>query len=299
MIEQFKIGFLGLGIMGAPMVKNLINAEYEVYVYVHKQEAMKNLDKSGAIPMGSPLVLGDKVDVVITMVQDSANSEEAIISDNGVLNTLKKGSTVIDMSSISPLVSQKISKLCEQKGVDFLDAPVSGGEPMAISGDLAIMVGGKKNVFKKFESLFDVLGKSKVYCGQAGAGNTTKLANQIIVAANIEALSEALVLSKKAGLDPKVVLNAIQGGLAGSAVMDAKGPMMADGNFTPGFRIHLHQKDLNNALMTAKELGVSIPVTGLIQQMITSLVNEGKGELDHSGIATFIENISGIKISED
>ena len=299
MIEQFKIGFLGLGIMGAPMVKNLINAEYEVYVYDHKQEAMKNLDKSGAIPMGSPLVLGDKVDVVITMVQDSANSEEAIISDNGVLNTLKKGSTVIDMSSISPLVSQKISKLCEQKGVDFLDAPVRGGEPMAISGDLAIMVGGKKNVFKKFESLFDVLGKSKVYCGQAGAGNTTKLANQIIVAANIEALSEALVLSKKAGLDPKVVLNAIQGGLAGSAVMDAKGPMMADGNFTPGFRIHLHQKDLNNALMTAKELGVSIPVTGLIQQMITSLVNEGKGELDHSGIATFIENISGIKISED
>jgi len=197
------------------------------------------------------------------------------------------------------LVSQKISKLCEQKGVDFLDAPVSGGEPMAISGDLAIMVGGKENVFKKFESIFDVLGKSKVYCGAVGAGNTTKLANQIIVAGNIEALSEALVLSKKAGLDPKVVLNAIQGGLAGSAVMNAKGPMMADGNFTPGFRIHLHQKDLNNALMTAKELGVSIPVTGLIQQMITSLVNEGKGEWDHSGIATFIENISGVKISED
>jgi 2-hydroxy-3-oxopropionate reductase len=170
---------------------------------------------------------------------------------------------------------------------------------MAISGDLAIMVGGKENVFKKFESLFDVMGKSKVYCGKAGAGNTTKLANQIIVAANIEALSEALVLSKKAGLDPKVVLNAIQGGLAGSTVMNAKGPMMADGNFAPGFRIKLHQKDLNNALMTAKELGVSIPVTGLIQQMITSLVNEGKGELDHSGIATFIENISGIKISED
>ena len=194
----------------------------------------------------------------------------------GVLNTLKKGTTIIDMSSISPLVSQKISKLCEQKEVDFLDAPVSGGEPMAISGDLAIMVGGKENVFKKFESIFDVMGKSKVYCGKAGAGNTTKLANQIIVAANIEGLSEALVLSKKAGLDPKVVLNAIQGGLAGSTVMNTKGPMMAYGNFTPGFRIKLHQKDLNNALMTAKELGVSIPVTGLIQQMITSLVNEGR-----------------------
>lgn len=299
MTEQFKIGFIGLGIMGAPMVKNLINAKYEVYVYDIKQESIKNLVESGAIATKSSLDLGEKVDVVIIMVQDSANSEEAIISNNGVLNTLKKGTTIIDMSSISPLVSQKISKLCEQKGVDFLDAPVSGGEPMAISGDLAIMVGGKENVFKKFESIFDVLGKSKVYCGEVGAGNTTKLANQIIVAGNIEALSEALVLSKKAGLDPKVVLNAIQGGLAGSAVMNAKGPMMADGDFTPGFRIHLHQKDLNNALMTAKELGVSIPVTGLIQQMITSLVNEGKGEWDHSGIATFIEKISGIKISED
>ena len=145
------------------------------------------------------------------------------------------GSAVIDMSSISPLVSQKIYKECLANGVDFLDAPVSGGEPMAISGDLAIMVGGEEKVFNKFSAIFDILGKSKVYCGSSGAGNTTKLANQIIVAANIEALGEALVLSKKSGLDPKVVLNAIQGGLAGSNVLNAKGPMMAEGNFDPGF----------------------------------------------------------------
>ena len=233
------------------------------------------------------------------MVQDSANSEAAIISERGVLHGLKKGSAVIDMSSISPLVSQKIYKECLANGVDFLDAPVSGGEPMAISGDLAIMVGGEEKVFNKFSAIFDILGKSKVYCGSSGAGNTTKLANQIIVAANIEALGEALVLSKKSGLDPKVVLNAIQGGLAGSNVLNAKGPMMAEGNFDPGFRINLHQKDLNNALITAKELGVALPVTGLIQQMISSLISEGKGEWDHSGIATFIENISGVKISDN
>ena len=154
MTEQFKIGFIGLGIMGAPMAKNLINAKYEVYVYDIRQESIKNLVENGAIATKNSQDLGEKVDVVVIMVQDSANSEEAIISDNGVLNTLKKGTTIIDMSSISPLVSQKISKLCEQKGVDFLDAPVSGGEPMAISGDLAIMVGGKENVFKKFESIF-------------------------------------------------------------------------------------------------------------------------------------------------
>ena len=295
--KELKIGFIGLGIMGKPMAKNLLNAGYQVSVYDHKQNVIDEMVNLGAMQSNNAQELGKVVDVVIIMVQDSANSEEAIISDNGVLGTLEKGTTIIDMSSISPLVSQKIYKECENYGVEFLDAPVSGGEPMAISGDLAIMVGGKEEIFNKFSSIFDILGKSKVYCGDSGAGNTTKLANQIIVAANIEALGEALVLSKKSGLDPKVVINAISGGLAGSTVMNAKGPMMAEGDFTPGFRINLHQKDLNNALITAKELGVSLPVTALVQQMISSLISEGKGEWDHSGIATFVENISGIKIS--
>ncbi len=298
-MEDIKVGFIGLGIMGKPMAKNLLKAGYEVFAYDNKQIVIDELTDAGAKGCSDAKELGSSVDVVIVMVQDSANSEAAIISERGVLHGLKKGSAVIDMSSISPLVSQKIYKECLANGVDFLDAPVSGGEPMAISGDLAIMVGGEEKVFNKFSAIFDILGKSKVYCGSSGAGNTTKLANQIIVAANIEALGEALVLSKKSGLDPKVVLNAIQGGLAGSNVLNAKGPMMAEGNFDPGFRINLHQKDLNNALITAKELGVALPVTGLIQQMISSLISEGKGEWDHSGIATFIENISGVKISEN
>ena len=183
------------------------------------------------------------------------------------------------------------------KGIDALDAPVSGGEPGAVAGQLAIMVGGKKDVFERCEPVLKAVGASYVLCGGYGAGNTTKLANQIIVAANIEAVGEALVLVRKAGLDPNTVFEAIRGGLAGSNVLNAKGPMMIDGNFKPGFRIRLHQKDLANALLTGKELGVPLPVTALVQQMVGALVNNGKGELDHSGIATFIEDMADTKIS--
>jgi 2-hydroxy-3-oxopropionate reductase len=194
-------------------------------------------------------------------------------------------------------VSQKIAAACEEKSVDFLDAPVSGGEPGAIEGTLAIMVGGKSSIFDRAKPVFEVVGKSHVLCGGYGAGNTTKLANQIIVAANIEAVGEALVLAKKAGLDPSSVFQAIKGGLAGSNVLNAKGPMMIEGNFKPGFRIRLHQKDLNNALLTGKELGVPLPVTALVQQMIGGLVNRGKGDADHSAIANFIEEMADTKIS--
>ena len=237
--------------------------------------------------------------VVITMVPDSADSEAAIMGPNGVLEGASKGSVVIDMSSIAPGVSQKIADACESAGVEFLDAPVSGGEPKAIDGTLAIMVGGKKQVFNEHVDLLNSLGASVVLCGDYGAGNITKLANQIIVAANIEAVSEALVLSSKAGLDPNVVFQAIRGGLAGSTVLDAKAPMMIEGNFKAGFRIKLHQKDLHNAILTGKELGVPLPVTGLVQQMIGSLMNDGKGDLDHSAIANFIEDMANTTISQE
>ena len=206
---------------------------------------------------------------------------------------------MIDMSSIAPASSQKIAAACEAQGVAFLDAPVSGGEPGAISATLAIMVGGKKDVFDAHLGLLEAVGSSIVLCGDYGAGNTTKLANQIMVAANIEAVGEALTLARKAGLDPNVVFNAVKGGLAGSNVLNAKGPMMIEGNFDPGFRIVLHHKDLNNALLTAKELGVGLPVTSLVQQMIVSLMNEGKGNADHSAIANFIEDMAGVTISGD
>jgi 2-hydroxy-3-oxopropionate reductase len=283
--------------MGKPMVRNLMKAGYSLTVYDIVGSSIEEVATDGATPASSAREVAEKAPVVITMVPDSADSEAAILGPNGVLEGASRGSAVIDMSSIAPGTSQKLAAACEAQGVAFLDAPVSGGEPGAVAGTLAIMVGGKQDVFDRHYDLFSAVGGSIVLCGDYGAGNTTKLANQIIVAANIEAVGEALTLAKKAGLDPNTVLEAIQGGLAGSTVLNAKGPMMIDGNFTPGFRVRLHHKDLNNALITAQELGVGLPVTGLVQQMLTSLMNSGKADADHSAIANFIEDMSGVTIS--
>ena len=290
------IGFVGLGIMGRPMVRNLMAAGNTVTVYDIVGTAIEEMATEGAIPASSSSEVASKNPLIITMVPDSADAEAAILGANGVLEGASSGSIVIDMSSIAPASSQKIAAGCEGQGVDFLDAPVSGGEPGAIAGTLAIMVGGKKDVFDKYVDVFAPMGNT-TYCGDYGAGNTTKLANQIIVAINIAAVSEALVLAKKAGLDPNVVFDAIKGGLAGSTVLNAKAPMMIEGNFNPGFRVRLHQKDLNNALQTARELSVPLPFTALAQQIIGSLMNEGKGDADHSAIANFIEDMAGTKIS--
>ena len=292
-----EIGFIGLGIMGRPMVRNLMKAGYSLTVYDVVGSAMEEMVTEGAKPASSSAEVAAAAPVVITMVPDSADSEAAILGENGVLEGTSQGSVVIDMSSIAPASSQKIAAACEARSVAFLDAPVSGGEPGAVSGTLAIMVGGKRDVFDDHIGLLEAMGSSIVLCGDYGAGNTTKLANQIIVAANIEAVGEALTLARKAGLDPAVVFDAIRGGLAGSNVLNAKGPMMIDGNFDPGFRIVLHHKDLNNALLTGKELGVGLPVTSLVQQMIISLINDGKGNADHSAIANFIEDMAGVTIS--
>lgn len=292
-----EVGFVGLGIMGKPMVRNLMKAGYSVTVYDLFGTAMEEVATDGAKTASSAREVAEKASVVITMVPDSADSEAAILGPNGVLEGAPSGSRVIDMSSIAPGTSQKIAVACEAAGVDFLDAPVSGGEPGAVAGTLAIMVGGKKDVFDRHIDLMNVMGGSVVHCGDYGAGNTTKLANQIIVAANIEAVAEALVLAKKAGLDPNVVFEAIKGGLAGSNVLNAKGPMMIAGDFQPGFRIRLHRKDLRNALLTGDELGVPLPVTGLIQGMLGSLTNDGKQDLDHSAIANFIEDMANTTVS--
>ena len=291
------VGFVGLGIMGRPMARNLIKAGYSLTVYDIVATSVEELATDGAKPASSAREVAEQVPVVITMVPDSADSEAAILGPGGVLEGSSPGDTVVDMSSIAPGSSQKIAAACQAQNVDFLDAPVSGGEPKAIDGTLAIMVGGKKAVFDRSFDLLDVMGGSIVLCGDYGAGNTTKLANQIIVAANIEAVAEALVLAKKAGLDPAVVFDAIKGGLAGSTVLNAKAPMMIAGDFKPGFRIRLHQKDLHNALLTGKELGVPLPVTGLVQQMLGALMNDGKGDSDHSAIANFIEGMAGTTIS--
>ncbi len=291
------IGFIGVGIMGKPMVRNLMKAGYTVTVYDVSRPNVDELVKEGAKAASSSKEVAQRASLVITMVPDSRDSEAAILGPDGVLEGASKGSTVIDMSSIAPATSKKVAAACEEKDIDFLDAPVSGGEPKAIDGTLAIMVGGKKEVFDQHYDLLSTMGASIVLCGDYGAGNTTKLANQIIVAANIEALAEALVLVRKAGLDPTVVFEAIKDGLAGSVVMNAKAPMMIEGNFKPGFRIRLHQKDLHNALLTGKELGVPLPVTGLVQQMLGALINDGKGDADHSAIANFLEDMAKSKIS--
>lgn len=294
MAEQ--IGFVGLGIMGKPMARNLVQAGYELTVYDIVGEAIEELATAGAKAASSSQEVAAATDKIITMLPDSADSERAILGPGGVLEGARPGAVIIDMSSIAPSMSQKIAAECSKKAVEFLDAPVSGGEPGAINAALAIMVGGKQEVFDQCSDLLKVMGSNVVLTGDVGAGNITKLANQIIVAANIEALSEALVLAQKGGVDPERVFNAIRGGLAGSAVMEAKAPMMLERNFQPGFRIRLHQKDLRNVLQTAQELNVPLPVTALVQQMLGSLVNDGDQDADHSAILHFVEKMAHVEV---
>ncbi len=291
-----KIGFVGLGIMGKPMARNLLKAGYELTVYDIVAEAVEEVASDGAAPASSSSEVAAATDRIITMLPDSADSEKVILGPGGVLEGASPGKTIIDMSSIAPLVSQRIAAECAEKGVEMLDAPVSGGEPGAINATLAIMVGGKQEVFDQNHDLLKVMGSNVALTGDIGAGGVTKLANQIVVAANIEALAEALVLSTKAGVDPEKVFNAIRGGLAGSNVMEAKAPMMLSRNFRAGFRVRLHQKDLRNVLQTAQDLNVPLPVTALVQQMLGALVNDGEQESDHSALLKFVEDMAGIEV---
>ena len=291
-----KIGFVGLGIMGKPMARNLLKAGYDLTVYDIVGEAVEEVVGDGAAPASSSHEVAATTDKIITMLPDSADSEKAILGPGGVLEGASPGKTIIDMSSIAPLVSQRIAAQCAEKGVEMLDAPVSGGEPGAVNATLAIMVGGKQEIFDENFDLLKVMGSNVVLTGDIGAGGVTKLANQIIVAANIEALAEALVLATKAGVDPEKVFNAIRGGLAGSNVMEAKAPMMLSRNFRAGFRVRLHQKDLRNVLQTAQELNIPLPVTALLQQMLGALVNDGEQEADHSALLKFVENLAGIEV---
>ena len=293
-----KIGFIGLGIMGKPMAKNLINAGYDVTVYDIFPDPIDELVDAGANSASSSAEVASSTDVVITMVQDGPQAKQAILGDGGVADGASEGDLVVDMSSIAPGVSQEIGAGLAEKNINFLDAPVSGGEPFAISGDLAIMVGGDAGDFERAKPLFDILGKSAVLCGAHGAGNVTKLANQIVVGANIHGLAEALVLATAAGVNPQTVFEAIQGGLAGSNVMNAKAPMMISRNFDPGFRIELHYKDINNAMETARALNVPLQVTSNLQQVLTSLVVGGDGRNDHSGILRYVEQLAGVEVKE-
>jgi len=290
-----KIGFVGLGIMGKPMVKNLLKAGYELVVFDINQDAVKEVVAAGAKSAPSSKEVAMQSEVVITMLPNSPHVKTAILGENGVLEGAKAGLVIIDMSSIAPLAAQEVAAAVAKKGVEMLDAPVSGGEPKAIDGTLSIMVGGKKELFERCVELLSKMGKSVVLCGEIGAGNTTKLANQIVVALNIAAVSEAFVLATKAGVDPELVFNAIRGGLAGSTVMEAKGPMMLSGNFKPGFKIDLHIKDLANAIETGHDVGVPLPLTASVMEILQALKVDGKGQNDHSGIVQFYEKLAKVE----
>jgi 2-hydroxy-3-oxopropionate reductase len=291
-----KIGFIGVGIMGKPMAKNLLNAGYPVKVYDIVAEPVQELVEVGALEGKSSKDVAGYGDVIITMLPNSPEVKEVVLGENGVLEGVQPGTILVDMSSIAPLVSQEVAVRLKEKDVIMLDAPVSGGEPKAIDGTLAIMVGGPEDAFEAVKDILAVMGASVTRVGDIGSGNTTKLANQIIVALNIAAMSEALVLATKAGVDPEKVYQAIRGGLAGSTVLDAKAPLALEGNFEPGFRIELHIKDLMNALDTAHELGVPVPLSSQIMEIMQALKVDGKAKDDHGGIIQFYEKLAKVEV---
>ena len=296
--DIMKIGFIGLGIMGKPMVKNLLKAGHEVVAYDIVAENLQAAVRDGAVAGKNAAAIAAVCPVVITMLPNSPHVKTVVMEKDGILESAKAGLILIDMSSIAPLASKEICEACKKKGVRMLDAPVSGGEPKAIDGSLSIMVGGDKALFEEMKPILSCMGASIVLCGDVGAGNTTKLANQMIVAGNIAVLAEALTLAKKAGVDPETVFQAIKGGLAGSTVMNAKAPMMIEGNFKPGFRIDLHIKDLNNALETGHKIGAPMLLTANVQEMFEILHADGCGSDDHSGLAKYYAKISGSKIGK-
>ena len=294
-----KIGFIGLGIMGKPMAKNLLKAGHELVVYDLVAAPVAELVKAGAKAGLSPKDVAVKSDMVITMLPNSPEVKEVVLGKDGVIEGSRPGTMVVDMSSIAPLAAKEVAAALAEKGVEMLDAPVSGGEPKAIDGTLAIMAGGKAEIFEKVKPVLLKMGTSAVLCGEIGSGNVTKLANQIIVALNIAAMSEALVLAAKAGVDPGRVFAAIRGGLAGSTVLDAKAPMVCKGNYKPGFRMELHIKDLQNALDTAHAIGVPVPLTGTVMEIMQALRVEGKEKNDHCGVIQFYEKLSGQLVRSD
>jgi 2-hydroxy-3-oxopropionate reductase len=287
-----RIGFIGLGIMGKPMAHNLIKAGHTLTVSGYDQAAAEELATAGATVADTPREISAQVDLVITMLPNSPQVLDVALGRDGIRDGAHDGLIYVDMSSIAPRAVQEVERGLAGAGVAVLDAPVSGGEPKAVDGTLSIMVGGERATFDKVEHVLGAMGASVVHVGPIGAGNTTKLANQVVVALNIAAASEALVLARLAGVEPEAVFSAIRGGLAGSTVLEAKVPMMLDRNFGPGFRIDLHVKDLVNALDTADDIKAPLPLTAAVLDMMRSLQADGHGSDDHSGLVQYYESLA-------
>ena len=288
------VGFIGLGIMGRPMAKNLLKAGYPLVVHSRSPGPVEELVSAGAKAAGSAREVAGQVDVLITMLPNSPDVELVALGRDGIVEGARSGLLYLDMSTISPLVSQKVGKALAAKGARMVDAPVSGGEKGAIDAALSIMVGGEKADFDAALPVFQAMGKTITHLGPLGAGGFTKLANQIIVAVNLTALGEALTLAKKAGLDRSLTLKALGGGLAGSKCLEQKTPNYVAGTYNPGFKIDLHFKDLGLIMESSRVLGVPLPTTAVVQELFNALRVKGKGGLDHSGIITLIEELAGL-----
>ena len=288
-----KIAFIGLGIMGKPMALNLLKAGHELRVFDFNKAAVEEVKAAGAVACESSVATVEGVDAVITMLPNSPHVKSVMLENDKVAEHMPKTATFIDCSSISPIASREIAEELSKLGIDMLDAPVSGGQPKAVDGTLAFMVGGKQEVFDKFKDVLAAMGSSVVLCGNVGAGNVTKLCNQTIVAVNIAVLAEALQMGQMCGVEPQKIFEAIKGGLAGSTVMNAKAPMMMDQNFQPGFRIDLHIKDLNNVVDAAKAVDAPIPLTQSVLEMMKILHKDGDGVCDHSALLKYYQKLTG------
>jgi 2-hydroxy-3-oxopropionate reductase len=292
-----KLGFIGLGIMGKPMASHLIAAGHTVHVYNRSPEPVRELAAKGAVACSSSKEVAQKSDIIFIMVPDTPDVEAVLFGKNGVADGVKPGSIVVDMSSISPIATKEFAQRLERLGVKMLDAPVSGGQVGAEQATLSIMVGGEVEVFEKIKPYFELMGKNIVHIGENGAGQTCKVANQIVVALTIEAVGEALLFASKAGADPKKVRSALLGGFAQSRILELHGERMIGRNFTPGFRIRLHQKDLNLALQAARNLGVSLPNTATAQELFNAVAAQGGSDLDHSALVLALETLANHQIS--
>lgn len=291
-----KIGFIGLGIMGKPMAINLLKAGYSLNIYDISRKAVDEVAAYGGIPHQNPLEIAENSDVILTMLPNSPHVRQVVTGKDGILSGIKKGDIIVDMSSIDPNASIELERLVAEKGAEMIDAPVSGGEPKAIDATLSFMCGGKPETFEKVRPILEKMGASIVLVGAIGSGNMTKLANQIIVALNIAAMSEAFVLAAKSGVKPENVFNAIKGGLAGSAVLNAKASMILERNFNPGFRIELHLKDLINAINASKAVGMELPLTSAVLDMMNTLKEEGKEKCDHSALVQYYEKRENVEV---
>lgn len=292
-----KVGFVGLGIMGKPMARNLMEAGYDLIVYNRSRDKVEDLVSEGAEAAESSKEIAEDATIVFTMLPGPPEIREVVNGEDGLLRGAGEGSLLVDMSTSSPVLARELARTVRERGVGLLDAPVSGGDIGAVEGTLSIMIGGEEEDFERARPLFDVMGETVVYVGPSGTGQVVKACNQIVVALTIEAVSEALVLGSKAGVDPKKVIEVLSGGLAGNKVMEVKGQKFLSHDFEPGGKVEFHRKDLRIALEAGREYGVPLPVTAVVYQMFEALMAEGRGGLDHSSLLTVIEDLAQCRVA--